>query len=139
MLFDFFTYCCINCLHALPVLRQVESSHSVVEGLVVVGVHSAKFANERDTSNIERAAERYSILHPIINDHELTLWNLFGISCWPTFLLVSPTGRLIHVMIGETLISVLPQLTELILRYYQKRGMLRPHELPVSPGDSLER
>ena len=134
VLLDFFTYCCINCLHVLPVLKRLENSHSVREGFVVLGVHSAKFVNERDTSSIERAAERYSILHPIINDHELVLWNLFGISCWPTFLFISPTGRPIYVMIGETLIDKIPQLTELVLRYYRERGMLEPRELPISPG-----
>ena len=102
VLFDFFTYCCINCLHVLPTLREIETAHSVAEGLVVVGVHSAKFLNEKSSFNIERAAERYSIHHPIINDSELVLWNKFGISCWPTFLLVSPTGRMLYVMIGET-------------------------------------
>ncbi|KAI6646689.1 NHL repeat-containing protein 2 [Oopsacas minuta] len=134
VLFDFFTYCCINCLHVLPTLREIERVHSVKDGLVVIGVHSAKFVNERDTSNIEHAAERYSITHPIINDHELTLWNMFSISCWPTFLLVSPTGRMLYVMIGEILVNKIPQLVDHVLRYYRGKSLILPHELPILKG-----
>uniref|UniRef100_T1GAQ4 Thioredoxin-like fold domain-containing protein n=1 Tax=Megaselia scalaris TaxID=36166 RepID=T1GAQ4_MEGSC len=38
---DFFTYCCINCMHILPDLHKLEQSYSPEDGLVVVGVHSA--------------------------------------------------------------------------------------------------
>ena len=134
VLFDFFTYCCINCLHVLPTLREIETAHSVAEGLVVVGVHSAKFLNEKSSFNIERAAERYSIHHPIINDSELVLWNKFGISCWPTFLLVSPTGRMLYVMIGETLVHKISQLVAHVLRYYREKELILSHELPISQG-----
>ena len=134
VLFDFFTYCCINCLHVLPTLKRIESAHSIEEGLVVVGVHSAKFINEKDSCNIERAAERYSITHPIINDHDLALWNMFSISCWPTFLLVSPTGRMLYVMIGETLVSKIPLLVDHVMRYYREKGLILPHKLPVLKG-----
>lgn len=29
VLLDFFTYCCINCMHILPDLHQLETKHSV--------------------------------------------------------------------------------------------------------------
>ena len=138
VLFDFFTYCCINCLHVLPTLREIEVNHSVADGLVIIGVHSAKFLNEKSSSNIERAAERYSIHHPIVNDSELIMWNEFGISCWPTFLLVSPTGRMLYVMIGETLVHKIPQLIDHVLRYYRERELILPHALPVCPGSVAE-
>lgn len=56
---DFFTYCCINCMHILPDLTQLEERHSAGSGgVVVVGVHSAKFGNEKVSDNIIRAIER---------------------------------------------------------------------------------
>jgi hypothetical protein len=55
---DFFTYCCINCIHILPDLEALETRHPVQEGVVVVGVHSAKFGNEKVSDNIRNAINR---------------------------------------------------------------------------------
>ena len=56
---DFFTYCCVNCLHILPDLEAVESAHGSGGDVLVVGVHSAKFENERVSDNISNAVRRY--------------------------------------------------------------------------------
>lgn len=45
-LLDFFTYCCVNCMHILPHLHEVEEK-LVGDDLIVIGVHSAKFDNEK--------------------------------------------------------------------------------------------
>ena len=66
VIFDFWTYCCINCIHVLPELKKLERQFP--NELVVVGVHSAKFENERNTKNIEEAILRYEIEHPVINE-----------------------------------------------------------------------
>lgn len=56
---DFFTYCCINCMHILPDLERLEERYPVDSGgVVVVGVHSAKFGNEKVSDNIRMAIER---------------------------------------------------------------------------------
>lgn len=55
---DFFTYCCINCMHILPDLEELEHRYTPKEGVVVVGVHSAKFGNEKVSANIRNAIER---------------------------------------------------------------------------------
>ncbi|XP_037089744.1 NHL repeat-containing protein 2-like [Pollicipes pollicipes] len=92
---DFFTYCCINCLHVLPSLHQLERDHSIEDGLVIVGVHSAKFDNERVSSNIAAALQRYDIAHPVVNDAQLVLWRRLEIACWPTLvILVRFPGKL---------------------------------------------
>lgn len=59
---DFFTYCCINCMHVLPQLERLEHRHPVDEGVIVVGVHSAKFGNEKVSANIRNAISRYVII-----------------------------------------------------------------------------
>ena len=41
---DFFTYCCINCMHVLPDIEELEKN---VRNVLVIGVHSAKFDNEK--------------------------------------------------------------------------------------------
>jgi len=57
VLLDFWTYCCINCMHVLPDLAYLEEKYAR-EPFLVVGVHSAKFANEGSRQTI-RAARRY--------------------------------------------------------------------------------
>ena len=62
---DFWTYCCINCMHVLPVLARIERRFAA-EPVVVIGVHSAKFISEKDPANIRRAIQRYGIAHPVV-------------------------------------------------------------------------
>src|SRR5438034_6929902 len=53
VLLDFWTYCCINCMHVIPDLKRLEAKYP--KELVVIGVHSAKFENEKQTDNIRQA------------------------------------------------------------------------------------
>ena len=53
VLLDFWTYCCINCMHVLPDLKKLERKYR--NELVVIGVHSAKFTTEKGTENIRQA------------------------------------------------------------------------------------
>src|SRR5687768_1659614 len=57
VLLDFWTYGCINCLHVIPDLKKLEAKYK--NELVVIGVHSGRFLNERDTENIRRIIFRY--------------------------------------------------------------------------------
>lgn len=77
VLMDFWTYGCINCIHMIPVLKRLEAKFP--DELVVIGVHSAKFANEGVGGNIRQIVQRYSIEHPVINDHDFTVWKMFGV------------------------------------------------------------
>ena len=56
VLLDFWTFCCINCLHVIDELREVEESCADV--LVTVGVHSPKFVHEADHEAVVAAVER---------------------------------------------------------------------------------
>lgn len=88
VILDFFTYCCINCMHILPDLKKIEDSYSVEDGLVVIGVHSAKFDNEKDSSNILSAVQRYNITHPVVNDNVQSMWSDLKVVCWPTLIIL---------------------------------------------------
>ena len=131
---DFFTYCCINCMHILPDLDSLETTHSVEDGLVVVGVHSAKFLNERLSENIENAVRRYGIRHPVVNDSEIVLWSQLGVVCWPTLVILSPGGRLLHYIIGEGHGSELELFVGVALEYYRGGGRLSGASLPALTG-----
>lgn len=99
VLLDFWTYCCINCLHIIPDLKRLE--HEFAEELVVIGVHSAKFLQEQDTENIRQAILRYEIEHPVVNDHEFQIWKTYQIRAWPSTVLIDPQGRLVTAASGE--------------------------------------
>lgn len=133
---DFFTYCCINCMHILPDLAQLEQTHSTEEGLVVIGVHSAKFLNEKLPENIKNAIGRYGISHPVVNDDDITLWNRLGVVCWPTLVIIGPQGQLLHYIIGEGHGEELKVFVGTVMQYYRDSGRLSKSPLPsVVPVD----
>lgn len=122
VLLDFWTYCCINCMHILPELKKLERAHA--GHLVVIGVHSAKFETEKDSRNIAEAILRYNIEHPVINDADMVLWSRFGVSAWPTLILIDPEGFVIWGTSGETTFERLDQVLKAALPPYRARGLV---------------
>lgn len=127
VLVDFWTYCCINCMHILPDLKYLE--HKYPKELVVIGVHSAKFDNEKDTENIRRAALRYEIEHPIVNDAEMKIWRGFGVRAWPTLVLLDPEGYYCGFISGEGNREPLDAIVAKVIAYHKAKGTL--DETPV--------
>lgn len=123
VLLDFWTYCCINCMHVLPDLEFLERKYKD-KPFAVVGVHSAKFDNEKDLDSIRNAVLRYNINHPVVNDGDMYLWRELGISSWPTFGVVSPNGKLLAQISGEGHRKDLDALVEAALLYYGEKNML---------------
>ena len=119
---DFFTYCCINCMHILPDLEALEHLYSEKEGLVILGVHSAKFENEKSSANIMSAILRYDIRHPVVNDSEASLWNALAVQCWPTLVIVSPEGKILFSLVGEGHRDTLIQFVGAALNFYNDKG-----------------
>ncbi len=99
ILLDFWTFCCINCMHIIPDLQYLEEKFG--DKLTVIGVHSAKFLNEQDSENIRNAVLRYGIHHPVINDKDFSVWKKFGVRAWPTLVLINPQGMIAQVYSGE--------------------------------------
>ena len=99
VLLDFWTYGCINCIHIIPDLKRLEAEYP--EELVVIGVHSAKFANESATDNIRQVILRYDIEHPVVNDLDFTTWRQWGARAWPTIAVVDPAGNVVGTRSGE--------------------------------------
>ncbi len=119
ILLDFWTYCCINCMHLLPVLEQAEKKYD--RQLVVVGVHTPKFDAEKDTKNVRDAIMRYEIKHPVLNDSQEILWKKFGVATWPTLILVDPDGRAIWAHAGEISFANLDRVLARAVERYQNR------------------
>ncbi|MCA8983612.1 MAG: redoxin domain-containing protein [Planctomycetaceae bacterium] len=127
VLLDFWTYCCINCMHVLPDLAYLESKYE--KELVVIGVHSAKFENEQDSSAIRSAIQRYEIAHPVINDAEMTIWRKYRVRSWPTLVIVDPEGKYIGFVSGEGNRAVLDEVIGKLVEYHRLKGTLNEEPL----------
>ena len=101
VLLDFWTFCCINCIHTLPDLAKLEKKYA--NELVVIGVHSAKFDNEKNTESIRKAVLRYEIDHPVVNDADMKIWRRYRVESWPTLVLDRPRRAFVAYGSGEGL------------------------------------
>ncbi len=99
VLLDFWTFCCINCIHVLPDLAYLEKKFD--KEIVVIGVHSAKFDNEKETNNIRDAIKRYEISHPVVNDANMIIWRKMRARSWPTLVLIDPEGYYCGYVSGD--------------------------------------
>ncbi|KAJ0037391.1 hypothetical protein Pint_22655 [Pistacia integerrima] len=97
---DFWTYCCINCMHVLPDLELLEKKYKD-KPFTVVRVHSAKFDNEKDLEAIRNVELGYGITHPVVNNGDMYLWRELGVNSWPTFAIVGPNGKLLAQLASE--------------------------------------
>ncbi len=127
VLLDFWTYCCINCMHVLPELKKLERAYP--NNLVVIGVHSAKFTAEKDSENIREAVLRYKIEHPVVNDAKMILWQRIGVRAWPTLLLIDPQGYAVWLKSGESTFEELDAVLKKAIPYYRGKKLL--DEKPV--------
>ncbi len=129
VLLDFWTYCCINCMHIIPDLKRLE--HKYGNALAVVGVHSAKFQNEKDTRNIREAILRYDVEHPVVNDANFAIWRSWGVQAWPTVALIDPEGYVVGVVSGEGNYNVLDRAIGQLVEKYKAAGKLNLTPLPL--------
>jgi len=129
VLLDFWTFCCINCMHVIPDLKKLEEKYD--EELVVIGVHSAKFTNEKGTEAIRQAILRYGIEHPVVNDRDFKIWRKYGVSAWPSFVLINPKGKIIGVHSGEGIYEPFDKIIGQAVEYFSARGELEPRPLKL--------
>ena len=138
VLLDFWTFCCVNCLHVLDELRDLEREYA--EELVVVGVHSPKFVHEADPVALAAAVERYDVHHPVLDDPDLVTWQAYTARAWPTLVLVDPEGYIVGQYAGEGHAHAIGALLAALVPVARDRGTLQPGDspyvaLPVEPGD----
>ncbi|HKA67823.1 MAG TPA: NHL domain-containing thioredoxin family protein [Actinomycetes bacterium] len=131
LILDFWTFCCINCLHVLDELRELEEKYADV--LVVIGVHSPKFAHEAEHAAVVAAVERYDVRHPVLDDPELATWSRYTIRAWPTLVVVDPEGYIVAQLSGEGHGHGLDSLLAELVAAHQAKGTLRRGDNPFVP------
>src|SRR6516225_58555 len=123
VLLDFWTLCCINCIHTLPDLAKLEAKYPGV--LVVIGVHSPKFENEKKTESIRKAVLRYEIKHPVINDADHKIWDRYGVRSWPTLMIFDAEGDYYGETSGEGRFKVLDEHIGKLVQKYKDKKLLK--------------
>jgi len=140
VLLDFWTFCCINCLHVLDELRPLEERFG--DALVVIGVHSPKFEHERDPEALAAAVERYGVHHPVVDDGDMHIWQQYAAKAWPTLAVIDPTGYLVASMAGEGHAEGLTRLIDELIAKHTADGTLHRGDgpyVPLVPADTLLR
>ncbi len=123
VLLDFWTLCCINCIHTLPTLAKLEAKYPGV--LVVIGIHTPKFDNEKKTESIRKAILRYEVKHPVINDADHAIWRRYRISSWPTLALIDPEGNYRGRASGEGDFEQLDEVIGKMVAEYREKKLLK--------------
>ncbi|MFE3763019.1 NHL domain-containing thioredoxin family protein [Streptomyces sp. NPDC059104] len=132
LILDFWTFCCINCLHVLDELRELEEKHR--DTVVIVGVHSPKFVHEADHEAVVDAVERYEVHHPVLDDPELATWKQYAVRAWPTLVVIDPEGYVVAQHAGEGHAHAIERLVEELEAEHEAKGTLRRGDGPyVAP------
>lgn len=133
VLLDFWTSGCVNCLHVLDELRPLEERFADV--LVVLGVHSPKFAHEADHDALVAAVQRYEVDHPVLDDPDLTTWQAYTVKAWPTLTLVDPEGYVVAQYSGEGHAHALAAMLTELVAVHDARGTLHRSDGPYVAPD----
>ncbi|WP_436771908.1 NHL domain-containing thioredoxin family protein [Yinghuangia sp. YIM S09857] len=133
VLLDFWTFCCINCLHVLDELRVLEEKYRDV--LVVVGVHSPKFAHEADHDAVLAAVERYEVHHAVLDDPEMATWRQYAVRAWPTLVVIDPEGYVVAQLAGEGHGHAIDALVAELVGEHEDKRTLHRGDGPYVPAE----
>ncbi|MCW5249915.1 NHL domain-containing thioredoxin family protein [Streptomyces sp. SHP 1-2] len=132
LILDFWTFCCVNCLHVLDELRELEERHR--DTVVIVGVHSPKFVHEAEHRAVVDAVERYGVEHPVLDDPELATWKQYAVRAWPTLVVIDPEGYVVAQHAGEGHAHAIERLVAELEEEHAAKGTLRRGDGPyVAP------
>lgn len=136
ILLDFWTFCCINCLHVLDELRPLEEKYA--QELVIIGVHSPKFEFERTIEAVDQAVERYQVEHLVLDDPDLITWQAYTARAWPTLAVIDPEGYLVATLSGEGHGAGLGEIIEGLIEEHSAKGTLHSGDGPYVPPPAPE-
>ncbi|MHC0429284.1 NHL domain-containing thioredoxin family protein [Streptomyces sp. O3] len=133
VILDFWTFCCVNCLHVLDELRELEEKHR--DTVVIIGVHSPKFVHEAEHQAVVDAVERYEVHHPVLDDPELATWKQYAVRAWPTLVVIDPEGYVVAQHAGEGHAHAIERLVAELEAEHAAKGTLRRGDGPYVPPE----
>jgi thiol-disulfide isomerase/thioredoxin len=100
VLYDFWTYSCVNCVRAIPHVRAWYDRYRS-DGLVVIGIHSPEFDFEKNHANVQMAVTNLHVDYPVALDDDMTIWDEFANQYWPADYIADRSGHVRDTSIGE--------------------------------------
>jgi thiol-disulfide isomerase/thioredoxin len=100
VVYDFWTYSCVNCVRTLPYLEAWHERYAK-DGLVIVGVHSPEFEFEKNHRNIAAAVKKLGVTYPVVFDDDMAIWSAFNNQYWPAKYVTDRKGQLRFQHFGE--------------------------------------
>ncbi len=100
VLYDIWTYSCINCIRTLPYITAWDDKYSD-QGLLIVGIHSPEFEFEKDPDNVQMSIDKHGIRYPVVMDNDMETWKAFENRYWPRKYIADHEGYIRYDHIGE--------------------------------------
>lgn len=120
----FLRFSSVGCLAVIEQLRPLERLFA--EDMVVVGVHSPGYVHEGDHAAVESAVARHRVVHPVLDDPDLATARAYGVSSWPTVIVVDPDGHVVQTIAGEGVKATLEGTVSSLVEEHGRKGSLRP-------------
>ena len=114
VIYDFWTYSCINCIRTLPYLTAWDEKYRN-EGLVIIGIHTPEFEFEKKYENVVFATKKFGIKYPVVQDNEKEVWNDFQNRYWPRKYIADHEGYIRFDHIGEGAYKETEKVIQLLL------------------------
>jgi DNA-binding beta-propeller fold protein YncE len=102
-----------------PTLKRLERKYA--KELVVIGVHSAKFTNEKDSECIRQAILRHGLDHPVVNDADFAVFRAYGARGWPHFTVIDPDGDIVASDSGEVPFEAFSRFLDALIKRFEER------------------
>ena len=111
-------------------MRRLERKYS--NELMVIGVHSAKFPNEKEKENLYKAVKRCELEHPVVNDAEFQIWQEYACRAWPTMMFIDPEGKVIGKHEGEMSYEDMDRLLGRMVAEFDEQGQLDRNPIVIA-------
>lgn len=103
-------------------MRELEERYP--DTIAAVGVHSGKYATERETPRIRDASIRLGAIHPTVNDRQFRVWRSYAVRAWPTLVAIDPRGAVVGMQAGEFTAEAVGPFVERVLADARSAGTL---------------
>jgi len=131
VLYDIWTYSCINCIRTLPYITEWNEKYSD-KGLLIIGVHSPEFEFEKNVENVKMAITKHGITYPVVMDNDWETWNAFENRYWPRKYIADHEGYIRYDHIGE---GAYKETERVIQQLLKERSIAM--SIPVVSAESL--
>jgi thiol-disulfide isomerase/thioredoxin len=100
VLYDFWTFGCINCRHTIPYVKAWHERYAA-DGLIVLSIHTPEFDWEADPDAVAEFVAEEGITYPVALDPDKLTWRRFENHWWPAFYLHDDQGQRRYRHVGE--------------------------------------